>query len=397
MALGSENKRLQFWDACLHGESLFFSARNFNGLFCAEKGRAVAEFIGHFPEEVIWKKNLHNQIISINDKLYFIPFQGTGISIFDTVSREFSYINLGEKLPVEISKAFVNGDDIFMVPLDLKKPFIVFHTVSNTYEVKWELQKKILKQFSRKQEIRFGGYGSCAKEQKIYLTICDTNAVLSLDLNSQQIDIYKLPAEYKLRNIYYDRGKFYFTLSDQCKIICWDIDTENYFEYIIENRLNDIFHPYMTVLRWRERLLLLPDQTDRIWELDEEKGVWCMKPNYIPNEFRRTRKNVSLFLGYQYKGDNLLLLPWAGNGMISLSPDKCKCYEICYSSKIDGLVRKIQKQFVDNQRTQNIPIYENVEECMDIKSVIFALNSTCKTESKKQSNEAGNRIWGVFK
>lgn len=397
MELDVENKRLQFWDASMYGEDLFFSARNFNGLFCMEKDRTEAEFIGHFPEEVVWQKNLHSQVISINDKLYFIPFQGTGVSIFDIKSKEFFYVNIEDKQPVEISKAFVVGDDIFMVPLNLKKPFILFHTVSNAYEMKRELQQKILKQFSGKQEIRFGGYGSCAVGQKIYLAVSGTNRIISLDLDSQQVNIYKLPIEYKLRNIYYDRGKLYFTLSDQYKIICWDIDTENHYEYIIENRLEDTYHPYLTVLRWKERLLLLPDQTDKIWELNEEKNIWCMKPDYIPNEFRRTRKAVSLFLGYQCIEDNLHLLPWAGNGLLSLSESGCKCYEICYSSEIVGLVGEIQKQYAENQISRKIPIYENKEECMDIKSVICILNSTFKSESKKELNESGNKIWDFFR
>lgn len=396
MELSVENKRLQFWDACMHEADLFFSARNFNGLFCIGRDRTAAEFIGYFPEEIVWQKNLHSQVIPLNDKLYFIPFQGTGMSIYDIEAREFSYVNLGEKLPVEISKAFITGDDIFMVPLNLKKPFILFHTRNNTYEIKRELQQKILKEFSYLQEIRFGGYGSCAVGQKIYLTICDTNIILSLDLDSQQVNIYKLPIEYKLRNIYYDRGKFFLTLSDQYKIIYWDIDTENCYEYVIENRLDDAFHPYVTVLRWKERLLLLPDQTDRIWELDEKKNIWRVRSDYIPDEFKRIRTAVTLFLGYQCIEDNLFLLPWAGNGMLGLSEGKCKCYEICYSSKIAGLVRKIQKQFVEDQSCQRIPIYENMEECMDINTMVFALNSVYMIQSKKELDTAGNRIWGFL-
>ena len=222
----------------------------------------------------------------------------------------------------------------------------------------------------------------------------DIGIILSVDMENWQVYSYKLPDTYNIRSLYPDKSEIYLTLIDKCSVIRWNFQTNSCHEYKIgaESTCN----PYMDIFRWKTHLLLLPDQKDEIWELDEEKDEWCVKKQYIPEGFFRKRKG-SLFIGYQFMGDRLILLPWGGNGMLILSEEASELCEVLYSDEVVKKILEEQKRFIKTQASYGNIMYEDDETGSDLNQLLCALPHFVKEESVENGSRISRQIWNTCK
>ncbi len=215
--------------------------------------------------------------------------------------------------------------------------------------------------------------------------------ILRVNLESWFVIRYDLPQKYQIRNIYFDKGQFYFVLADQCTVVRWN-DKENCCcEYLMEDR--QITHPYMTITRWGKHLLLLPDQTDRIWEFNEEKNTWEPRDEYLPKDFYRKESHGSLFVGYQIWDNRLLLFPRAGNGMIVLAEEESRLYEVSYSGKRIRKMKAVWEGYIDEQSVSKNIISEDV---ITLEEYISALAYRFKENREKGCERSGEQIWNYL-
>lgn len=387
-----EKRELQFADAHIEGNSLFFSARNMNGLFRYKIGESKTEFLGHFKDEIIWQRTLHRQVINVENYLYFIPYNGQGISIYNKQTQTFSFVKIKERNLISVSRAFLLGQKIYMIPSDLDTPWIVFDIDSHNYEIAWDLWKSILSRFSNKADFIRGVYDSCIHENKLFLK-GEKGVIICVDLERKKVHTYKIPESYNIRNLFFDKDICYFILSNKFEVVRWDWSTNTCQEYKIKD-MPAIKHPYMCMLRWGKHLLLLPDQMDDIWELDEKENKWHVEKKYIPNGFCRERKKGSLFLGYGFLEDKLLLFPWMGNGMIMLTETESKLQKIYYSDEVAEENEKIQKQFLQEQIFSGVSLIENSDEEIELKDLLSVVLNISK-EAIYQNENKGKKIWSV--
>ena len=54
----------------------WFVEKDFNGLFFLPIDRNLAEFVGVFENELLFGRNLFENIIEVGDRLFFIPSSG---------------------------------------------------------------------------------------------------------------------------------------------------------------------------------------------------------------------------------------------------------------------------------------------------------------------------------
>lgn len=390
----SRNYGLHFRDAYIDGEYLFFSADNFNGLFRYKKGEGKAELLGYFSEYPSYKKNLHRQVVDIDEKLYFIPYEGKGIDIYDKNTGKLSFVKIQRDgmNELQISRAFVMENDIVMVPSDIKIPFIIFRTKENTYELRRYFQGKIMDYFHGFETVHFALYSSCILEKKLYLAVSDSNVILCINLEDEQVSVVELKKNYRIRNMCICEKDLYLTMTDMYTVVKLDTDINKCDEYEIKNTWNEDGLPFVTVFQWKDHLLLLPNRADDILELDKEKKEWCKKSKYIPEDFCRVTRARSLFLGYQCTDDTLWLFPNAGNGMICVTGGKGKLYKIDYSEE---KLEEIWVRYIKDQSLEGDELYENGEDGIDLKHMISALLQTArkKTQTKIRRWEADKNLW----
>jgi hypothetical protein len=389
----AREQNLLFMDGHIDGAYMYFSARNFNGLFRIAIGTDTAEFLGHFKEEEILKKNLHRQVVCINNQLYFIPYTGKGISIYDKAANTFSFAGMEGQEVFFISRAYAINSDILMIPSDISVPFVMFHTDNRSFEIMEKLKRQFDDVYRQNQEKDIRGlYSSCIAENMLF--ICgDYGVIFCITLDEWKVQVYHLPKKYKIRNMYFDRQEIYFTLSDRCWVIRWDYNTNKCYEYKITDTNTTCFHSYMTIFRWRTHLILLPDRMEEILELDEEKDEWRIGKEYIPTGFFRRKTSGSLFIGYQFVEGKLLLLPWSGNGMIILSEDRAKICEVICSVEVFEKVIEMQKSLMKTKIIQKNVIYEDDETASNLEQMVEAFMDIGNKNVNMKSIEIGEKIW----
>lgn len=380
---------LQFIDAIIDGENLFFSSWYSNGLFRLKKDEEEVEYIGDFQET--FPLFLHRQVFDIAGKYYFIPYKGSGISIYDKETGNISHIEMAGMGNLHISRAYMIQTDIYMVPRDFHTPFMIFHTENNEYEVVEEFWHNISMFFLHPEKIFFDLYSSCIVESRLF--ICGVEAdgmVLSVDLKNWTGGYYKLSKPYQIRNIYFDKERFYFVLRDQCCVVCWDYKTNQCCEYLIDIKGQKIERPFMRIIRWGNHLLLLPDQTDSIWEFDEIGDEWYEKKEYIPKDFYRKKRGGSLFVGYKIWDDKLFLFPRAGNGMVVLSEYESVLYDISCPAELNKMIQRKWGRYVNEQTVRGEVIYEND---LTLEDIMFLLPYISYGVKVPKNGKIGKTTW----
>ena len=83
MSKKTEKQVLKFNDVCYFEGYFYFSSNQFNGLFRWKKGDKKPEFLCMFEKELTLQDNMHSHILVHDRKLYFIPFNGSKISVYD--------------------------------------------------------------------------------------------------------------------------------------------------------------------------------------------------------------------------------------------------------------------------------------------------------------------------
>lgn len=381
---------LQFIDAVIDEEYLLFSSWYSNGLFRLEKGKKNAEYIGDFQETA--PLFLHRQVLNIAGCIYFIPYYGNGISIYDRKTGNISYIEITGVKNLCISRAYIIHEDIYMVPGNFYTPFMILHTENNKYEIVEDFWDNVSVLFSHPEKLFFDLYSSCIVNGSLY--ICGLEAegmVISVNLKNWAVRYYELPKSYQIRNIYFDRERFYFVLRNQCSIVCWDYKTNRCCEYLVEGTGDlQIEHPYMTIVRWGNHLLLLPDQTDKIWEFNEKESKWQEKKEYIPESFSRRRNEGSLFVGYKVWNDKLFLFPRAGNGMLVLSEYNSTLYCIRCFDELNGMIQGKWARYINRQTAEGEILYESN---ITLKDMVFALPYVSSKKNRLEDEKIGRVIW----
>lgn len=386
--------KLRFCDAYVNEKYMYFSARNFNGFFRLELGKAEADFIGYFKDEEMLQKNLHRQVVCVDDKLFFIPYTGKGVSIFDIKKGTFSFVKIKEGIIV--SRAFVMDEDIIMIPSTLDSHFVLFHTKNNTYEIMESLESQI-SVLRENQELHFLGlYGSCMSGYKIYLSGIK-GKILCVDLKNDKIKCYDLPKEYCIRNLYFDKNETGFLLLDNSQVVQWNIRNNKWQEYGIMDADGKNYPRYMTILGWNTHILLLPDHAKGIWELDQDKNEWFEKKHYLSKEFRRDTVEGSLFAGYRFLDGKLVLFPWSGNGILVLTETGSEFYEVLCPDKVVNKIRKIQDDTIKEQVANHDIIYERSRSEICHNTLLFMIHHCMNGRNSEEIGNAGEQIWKLCK
>ena len=81
-----------FSAVCFYKGWFYFSAANRNGLFRWNREKNEVVFLGFFGQELLFQSDIHSHAIIYKDEIYFIPLYGFGISVYNLVNEQMSYI-----------------------------------------------------------------------------------------------------------------------------------------------------------------------------------------------------------------------------------------------------------------------------------------------------------------
>uniref|UniRef100_UPI0040571610 hypothetical protein n=1 Tax=Agathobacter sp. TaxID=2021311 RepID=UPI0040571610 len=375
---------LQFYDACKIGKNLYFSAKEFNGLFKYNIDEEKVELISRFYDEHLWKKNLHHQIIRFDHKLYFIPYNGNGISVYNLIMNKIDFISLSVKEENSISRAFLCKNKILLIPMHSLDLLGYYNIITGEMESLQGLRSKIelILGDDFREAIYFDMYGVCKVDDKLFLIPYRQNIVCCIDLVSLEIDIMKIGEE-KLDNIIFHGGELWITSAEKSRVYRVEFITKKFKIYDIPTSCEEI-RPFFRVESMDNKLILLPCYDTNIYIYDKENDAWQMCDN-VSRERPEHKDILSTLLcnGVMIERKNYFF-PVADDGIWILN-EKNQIYQkkkLSCEKYIIEEVRESYKVFIEFSKKRHLIINET-----DLELEMF-LNMLEKN-MKSKNNEVG--------
>ncbi|SDP35193.1 hypothetical protein [Selenomonas ruminantium] len=379
-----------FMDSVEKDGYMYFSENSFNGLFRYRVGETKAEFLGSFPGEEPWQGDLHRNVFVKGDKLFFIPINGHGISVYDCRNSKFNLLKIpgGDDEYVHYMQCIEVDEKLMLIPVNLNTPFAFFDLKNEKIDYIEKVSKEIAGMISHptRYEI-FSLYGAINVDGFLYLALCPTNIILKISLRTFAVEKIELPIHIRLRYINYVDGWFYFTGMNH--VIGRWCETDNTGDiYDIPYEATDEVVPYIQLIPYQDKLILPSGREDRFWMFSPSSNKWENLTYNFPPGFERDIRGSLLFLGYREDGENLYLYPRAGNGLLRFNAKEKKFYfeAIRYSSE---LLNSLGKNIINHVLDENRITFEAVVSIEDYLEYM-------KTFDLKAEDELEERLIGEY-
>lgn len=138
--------KLMMYDVIEWKNKLWFSNSEFNGLFCMDKITYEVTFIDFFPNEKIEYTLLHRWIFGCGEKLFFIPFQGRNVHIYD--GKKIISIKLQDENDCEtltVGSVYRIHDKVYLFPANVSRDLYVLDMKTCLVEIVSEFKEQLLR------------------------------------------------------------------------------------------------------------------------------------------------------------------------------------------------------------------------------------------------------------
>ena len=346
-ALRQFNGNTHFMDVAHHNGYVYFSENSFNGLFRYKEGDNEAEFLGRFPEEDLWQWDLHRNVFVYMDKLYFIPMNGHGISVYDCKNGSFEMLHIPgiDNDYVRFDQCVELDKEIFLIPLNLNTPFVLFNLLTKEIRILADISVQLvgLLTLPTLYEV-FSVHCAVKANNCIYLAVSSTNAILKISLDTKRVEKIVLPVEVHIRYMSYIDGMFFFTAKEHL-FFSWREETDSCEVYNMPEEAMDYNYPYLKIEKYKDRFYVIPGREDRFWRFSPVTNEWVDLLEKMPVYFEREYKGSLLFLGYRREESMLVLYARSGKGILILDMDKEE-FSIKPLTYGYGVVKKMQGDLV---------------------------------------------------
>lgn len=347
---GDMIENLQFYDCCVINEKMYFSAQERNGLFCYDKNTEITSFIMHFELEDLFQKNMHCKVIKHQGKMYFIPHYGHCLHIIDIQSFEQKTIMLVNDIDgiVNFSNAFFVGNYIWLIPSFEKCQIIKYDIYTEEYDTVnglWE----IISDKTPYKDAFVDIFSTVYKNGNIYISLMNTNIVVSFDVDNCTFSIRNLGEQVHARSISIVKSDFWITLVDSYDVVrvLGDFSCEEIFTNICSKKEK---FPLIRVQEIGENIVALAGYDDRCFKVNwETKSLQLVIIDDLPKECVRITPNYALFTGViRIDEENYYLLPRGINRMLVIDKNLQikECTKIAISvENISCLLKKREIRF----------------------------------------------------
>lgn len=313
----------------LYDDKIWFSNDKNNGLWNYSITNKSFEFIGHFVNE----KNiseLHQKVIQINNKIFFIPNRGMGITIYDTITNKQDYV---------IIERF-NGNDFVMDAVVINnKIYILYNNINigmlafdtDTYELSYETWHiDSIKNKVKCSNIVTWFYYLKVYNGVIWTVISGTPYIVSLDVINMRVSTYNVGSDIQLVDIVYDNDYFWLITNNSMNVYKWSLNTKKLtcIKYI---QNNEVYQPYGRIDVFNNEIVITPWNIDSIVTLNRTSEEFNLHKLDI-DKVDDFRKNKCMFWSTLYLNNNLFCwLPYGIDKCITLNDGiiTANIFELC--------------------------------------------------------------------
>lgn len=201
-------------------DAIWFSNIYFNGLEKINKETGKVEYIAKFPDGDIRCQWQHSSVVSVGQKLIFVPFRSEYIVTYDIKMNKFISI------PLDLKKK----SDLYFFGACVYKQYVYMFPAKAECIIRYDTQKNVIKCLDVLNVIsdEIPKDSSCfvlqyvLLDEKVYFPFANLNAVAVFDLRNEKIEIFRLEIEGGCSTICYQGEVFYMSSSKMPKIYSWN-------------------------------------------------------------------------------------------------------------------------------------------------------------------------------
>lgn len=302
---------INFFDGEILENELWFSNLNYNALMKTSLLDGTTEIISAFPDAEPEDINLHIRVIRYESLLFFIPYSGCFVQVWNTEKKCFEEsIRLDCEEECKWANAYKDEDDrIWIIPDKLFRPFAIVNAKTGKAERK-DMTAKI-------------GFPSgfttgtkCVEyyDNGIYIQGYRSNLCFRVDCRSEQVQRYNFPEGCMItfmRNC--GEQKFYMELYGNPNLYEWDMTENAVSEYGLGIPVVKGRNAHWDVAVNDKKILLVPCNSDDLMLFDTETN--SVDKINLTEKFQRTSP-YALFGFYKQVNEKVYLFPRACNRMV---------------------------------------------------------------------------------
>ncbi len=252
------------------GDFIYFSLLRCNGLYSYNMKTGKIDFISYFEKESYKQEELHLYSLMYENKIYFIPYMGRYITVFNPENNRLEYIECKANNKCSYYKAFIYNDELWLIPQlldrDEKKEdkIRVVDLRNNSFKNVDQLNNYLtgISEY-------FFSFGSCSNDKLLWIAIYGTNKIAQIDMSSGSYNVILCDESVKLSTIDYVDNCFFISQTGSEKL--WKIDLKGRSimsysgtdkEYIGRSRL------YNCIRKIGEKIYIFPQDADGICSID---------------------------------------------------------------------------------------------------------------------------------
>lgn len=321
-------ENLQFCAGCLIDDVMYFSVLERNALCSYDLKSKKTNQILVFEGEDICKKRIHRKAFSKGDVVFFLPFYGSHIHLFNITTRTQKSIQVlpqGDEI-VKFTNAFMIGEFIWLIPAFCTCRLLSINT--NTYEIEehdffWKNFKEVCNNGINSIKTQGGGVinetfldvtsCSCYKN-KIIMSALGSNVVVEFDTDNKLFMKILSLGQRKCRSISCIGENVWVTFVGENDILRLNLRTKES-KLISTSRKCEEEYPYINIIEYRNKLIILPSYQDNIYELENEEIELLETISLFVKEHRISKTNHT-FIETLTEGNMVYFLPVGCESMI---------------------------------------------------------------------------------
>lgn len=285
---------------------LWFSCKEYNGLFRVDKVTMAGMCVGHFPAEDLYIKDAHLKCFHYGDLLIFIPLMAHHIHIYNMSTEDFQMISIDRQKENEwrFRDAVLIENQIWMFPnstnqdmLQLDLDTLMLFTISF---------------FRQKCEDYLKGNKDkyltiCSVSQgKAWMAFYDTNVVINWDFETLNLNYIETNVDH-ISSVFCDDEKLWLmnTMSTDIYLyhIRWGLAEKYHSEAFYGAEQDGLHRPYFQMIKFNGELCVVPAYANDFLKLSDGEFVSIF---HLEDKY----KQLLFFYGYYLIDNELWVLPY---------------------------------------------------------------------------------------
>lgn len=296
---------LKAFDAVEVDGYIWFSSKEYNGLFRVDKDTMEGVCMGHFPAEDLYIREAHLKCFYYKNLLIFIPLMAHHIHIYNMSTEEFQLIPIDRQKENEwiIRDSVLKDNQVWIFP-----------NCTNQDMLRLDLDTlglSVINVFKKQCEEYLGGDDNqyiticCVSKGKAWMAFYDTNIIICWDMDKKKLNFVETDVEH-ISSVFVDDEDIWIMNTVSTEIYLYRTGEGISEKYLSEASYtcnpDGLHRPYFQMLRFNGELCVVPAFANDFIKFSDGKFISIF---HLEDKIC----NSLFFYGYFCVDDELWVLP----------------------------------------------------------------------------------------